>query len=169
MALSKDLLDQARWLSRREPRRPKQASLRRAVSTAYYAVFHLLISEVGVRFAPGPLRAFQGLFQRTLEHAKLKEACEHVVNVRVRNVPPKLSLASVQVSNDLHAVAFAFTALQQARHNADYNTVMRFSRVEVAGLVATAENTFLAWQRIRGGAEADAFLALLLLWGRTRS
>ena len=28
-----------------EPRNPKQASLRRALSTAYYALFHLLISE----------------------------------------------------------------------------------------------------------------------------
>jgi hypothetical protein len=40
-----DLLEQARHLANREPRRPKQASLRRAVSTAYYALFHLLSIE----------------------------------------------------------------------------------------------------------------------------
>lgn len=45
MSLHGDLLAQARSLLRREPRRPKQASLRRAVSTAYYALFHLLIHE----------------------------------------------------------------------------------------------------------------------------
>lgn len=39
-----DLLHQADHLARWDRRRPKQASLRRAVSTAYYALFHLLIS-----------------------------------------------------------------------------------------------------------------------------
>jgi len=39
------LLEQAHHLAKRERNRPRQASLRRAVSTAYYALFHLLISE----------------------------------------------------------------------------------------------------------------------------
>ena len=38
MSLHQDLLAQARHLLRKEPRRPKQASLRRAVSAAYYAL-----------------------------------------------------------------------------------------------------------------------------------
>jgi hypothetical protein len=42
MSFPNDLLEQARHLANREPKRPKQASLRRAVSTAYYALFHLL-------------------------------------------------------------------------------------------------------------------------------
>jgi len=45
MSLAKDLLDQANRLARSEKSKPKQASLRRAVSTAYYALFHLLIAE----------------------------------------------------------------------------------------------------------------------------
>ena len=45
MAYPEDLLEQANHLARREPKRPKQASLRRAVSTAYYALFHLLIGQ----------------------------------------------------------------------------------------------------------------------------
>ena len=45
MAFPGDLLEQAKHLSKRERRKPKQASLRRAVSTAYYALFHLLIEE----------------------------------------------------------------------------------------------------------------------------
>jgi len=45
MAYSDDLLEQAQHLAQREPKRPRQASLRRAVSSAYYALFHLLISE----------------------------------------------------------------------------------------------------------------------------
>jgi uncharacterized protein (UPF0332 family) len=45
MAFADDLLKQAYHLANRESGEPKQASLRRAVSTAYYALFHLLIDE----------------------------------------------------------------------------------------------------------------------------
>lgn len=44
-ALHAQLLHQARHLAIKEPSRPQQASLRRAVSTAYYALFHFLIDE----------------------------------------------------------------------------------------------------------------------------
>jgi hypothetical protein len=58
MSLATDLLEQARHLLRRERRRPRQASLRRAISAAYYALFHLLIEEatgalVGPNCVPG--------------------------------------------------------------------------------------------------------------------
>ncbi len=42
MSLHADLLDPAEQLAQLDPRRPKQANLRRAVSSAYYALFHLL-------------------------------------------------------------------------------------------------------------------------------
>jgi len=45
MPFADDLLEQAHHLATREAGEPKQASLRRAVSTAYYALFHLLIDE----------------------------------------------------------------------------------------------------------------------------
>ena len=45
MRLHDGLLEQAQHLLRREKRRPKQASLRRAISTAYYALFHLLVFD----------------------------------------------------------------------------------------------------------------------------
>ena len=45
MAFADDLLDLSKQLANLEPENPRQASLRRAVSTAYYALFHLLISE----------------------------------------------------------------------------------------------------------------------------
>jgi hypothetical protein len=45
MSYADQLLEQARHLAHRERKRPRQASLMRAVSTAYYAFFRLLISE----------------------------------------------------------------------------------------------------------------------------
>jgi len=41
----KDLLEQAVRLAKLDAKKPKQANLRRAISSAYYAVFHLLVDE----------------------------------------------------------------------------------------------------------------------------
>src|SRR5438067_13897155 len=43
--LYRQLLQQARRLARLDPRRPQQGNLRRAVSAAYYALFHFLIDQ----------------------------------------------------------------------------------------------------------------------------
>jgi len=45
MPFADDLLKQAYHLASKERKNPKQASLRRAVSTAYHALVHLLIDE----------------------------------------------------------------------------------------------------------------------------
>lgn len=45
MPLHQDLLSLARDLVDRNPGAPVEADLRRGVSTAYYALFHLLIHE----------------------------------------------------------------------------------------------------------------------------
>ena len=53
MSLHADLLEQAEQLAQLDPRRPKQANLRRAVSSAYYALFHLLTWEASALYAVG--------------------------------------------------------------------------------------------------------------------
>ncbi len=56
MAFAEDLLDQAFLLLNKETKNPKQASLRRAVSTAYYAVFHLFVQEACANWNPPAVR-----------------------------------------------------------------------------------------------------------------
>lgn len=71
MALEQDLLETARKLANANQRRPKQADLRRAVSTAYYAVFHALAHECADRFiGTGDQRSEAAWTQvyRALEH-----------------------------------------------------------------------------------------------------
>lgn len=46
MSFALDLPDVARSLARLDEEPPRQATLRRAVSTAYYALFHLLIGNL---------------------------------------------------------------------------------------------------------------------------
>ena len=56
MDFAQELLELAKGLADLHPEKAHQASLRRAVSTAYYAIFHLLISEATSNWARPELR-----------------------------------------------------------------------------------------------------------------
>jgi len=72
MGLSQDLLEQARLLATTKPRHPKDASLRRAVSTAYYALFHLL-TDGASRFLTSGLNrdSLRNLISRGFTHSEI--------------------------------------------------------------------------------------------------
>jgi hypothetical protein len=69
MAFVDDLLEQAQHLANRERKEPRQASLRRAISTAYYALFHLLISEATLNWKRVEYR---DALARVFEHGNMK-------------------------------------------------------------------------------------------------
>ena len=66
MSLPFELLELAKHLANGNETH-RQASLRRAVSTAYYALFHLLVSETTLNWKPVETRAALG---RLFEHGK---------------------------------------------------------------------------------------------------
>ncbi|HET6386018.1 MAG TPA: hypothetical protein VFJ58_21715 [Armatimonadota bacterium] len=73
-----ELLEQARRLANMDRRRPKQANLRRAVSAAYYALFHFLVDQscramIGTQHPKAPYRQVLG---RAFNHATMKKACK---------------------------------------------------------------------------------------------
>lgn len=80
MAFHDDLLQQAIQLINKEPKNPKQASLRRALSTAYYALFHLLINESVSNWRKADLRAALG---RAFDHNTMKSASNRVLDSRL--------------------------------------------------------------------------------------
>jgi len=71
MAFANDLLKEAYHLASRGGKNPKQASLRRAVSTAYYALFHLLISDF---VANWKVKSQRDKLARLFEHGRMKGA-----------------------------------------------------------------------------------------------
>ena len=79
MSLHDDLLEQAQHLANRERKQPRQASLRRAISSACYALFHLLISEAVSKWK---VSAQRPQLARIFEHARMN-ASERVLNVKV--------------------------------------------------------------------------------------
>lgn len=161
MGLAEDLLEQARFLADREPRRPRQASLRRSVSAAYYALFHLLVDEAVARLSPREPVALKYLVHRAFAHAEMKAACKLFLR---RDMPAYLAAMVVPpVSADLIVVAQAFIALQEARHIADYDVSATFTRVEVQERLGRTELAFQAWSRVRGTPNANVLLAAMLL------
>jgi hypothetical protein len=56
MVYADELLELAQDIANLHPQQSHQSSLRRAVSTAYYALFHLLISEATVNWGRPELR-----------------------------------------------------------------------------------------------------------------
>jgi uncharacterized protein (UPF0332 family) len=126
--LNRDLIVTARRLARANPKRPRQADLRRAVSTAYYAAFHALARECADRFVGtgrGRSRAAWRQTYRSLEHGFAKDACKQTENLGF-----PLSITDF---------AEAFVQLQEERHRADYDPDARYTRAEVQVLIVLAE------------------------------
>jgi len=87
MAYPDHLLEQAKHLAKREKKKPRQASLRRAVSTAYYSLFHLLIHETTLNWKRVEQRP---LLARFFEHGKMRAASERQrgeINTYLRTNP----------------------------------------------------------------------------------
>jgi hypothetical protein len=160
MAFPDDLLELAQELANLHPESPHQASLRRAVSTAYYALFHLLISETTANWARPELRAILG---RCFDHGPMKTASEikvSQINTAFKNNPPESTEETVALH--LRTVANAFIQAQQRRNDADYNMAKEWTPVEVETQIASVNEAFKTWNIIRDEAVAQAYLVSLL-------
>jgi hypothetical protein len=125
--LTATLLDAARHLAQASPRRAAQPHLKRAASTAYYAVFDALARECADLFVgTGGARHTTAWIQvyRALDHGFAKNACQHA--------------RDLGMSTGITAFANSFAMLQEERYRADYNPAARFSRAEVIALIDEA-------------------------------
>ena len=162
MSFAQDLLDQSSHLANREPRRPKQASLRRAVSTAYYSLFHLLVQEATKNWKRAAQRP---ALARAFEHGRMKAACERKLtdlNTIMSKRPPPL-VSQRAVAQHLHTVVSTFIEAQQQRHTADYDNSKRWTRTEVLTQIAGVTRAFESWHKIRNEDLAQDYLVYLLV------
>ena len=102
MAYHDDLLNLGMHLVLTAP--STQASLRRAVSSAYYAVFHLLIAESSSNWSNVKLRAALG---RAYDHGTMKTASNRLLSPR--DFP--FTGEDPRVVKDLRFIAQAFMQL----------------------------------------------------------
>jgi hypothetical protein len=155
MAYHDDLIQQAIFLSELGvPNEPKQVDLRRAVSAAYYGLFHLLTSEAAQNWRHVSQR---DRFVRLFDHGRMK-ACSSRISSRPIAVDP----TQIPVATDLKNVADSFVKLQQARHTADYDNSRVWSRTQVYEMLALATDAIAAWSSIRDTEMAQDFLLDLM-------
>jgi hypothetical protein len=165
MSLASDLLAQATELARRDKNKPKQASLRRAISTAYYALFHLLTLEASKEIAPANPPKLQRQIQRAFDHGTMKQACQAFAKNFSGSASRQLPTSLIpSINAELRRLASAFVALQEARHKADYDLLSDFNRLDALQECQRAKDAFDAWETIKGTTEANVFLCALVFW-----
>jgi hypothetical protein len=137
-------------------------SERRAVSAAYYALFHHLNSSAAGLIAPNVQPETNHRIQRWFEHAEMKRVCGRFLATKLDK--PLLDLIGEAASADLRNVAQTFITLQEARHNADYNLGYSLGSDEAQQLILLALVAMDSWDRITTTAEANIFILSLLMW-----
>lgn len=135
-----DLIAAARLLATHPRRgRPPEANLRRAVSTAYYALFHSLAECCADSLAGRPranrssdawLRVY-----RALDHGTAKRRCND--QAEIEKFPP-----------EIQNFAAWFSEMQQSRHLADYAPDADFDREEVAQLITESEDAIRKFENV---------------------
>lgn len=164
MPIPSELLALARSLSAgSDGSRPNDAELRRAVSTAYYALFHKVVRTAADRFmGPGQQNsAGFSILYRGFQHRDTKTVCEAL---QVSTLKPKYqnSLRRTFTSQDMRDFASAFPALQEARHLADYDPATRFFPSDVSSLVDAAEVAMDASDRAAVDEKTDVLVLMMV-------
>lgn len=123
-----DLLAHAERLSVAARRRPHQADLRRAVSAAYYALFHAISGAaadtlIGTTKLHRDSETWRRVY-RSLDHGFARSQC--------------LAKTGSQIPAVLRDVADTFVQLQELRHEADYDPKAAFLREDVVAHIAQA-------------------------------
>jgi hypothetical protein len=130
-----DLIETARLLAN-SGKKPRQADLRRAVSTAYYAMFHCLarsradtlVGSVGaIRSKPAWHQTY-----RALEHAYAKDCCKN-------------SSMMAKFPQGIQDYANTFISMQAKRHSADYALGDKFYRSATVQDIEDAETAILGF------------------------
>ena len=132
--------------------RPRQAELRRAVSAAYYALFHALArccadTLVGATPASRSQTAWTQTY-RALEHGYAKNQC---VRPAINGFPP-----------EIRAFGRAFSEMQRNRNVADYATESALSRAETMRLIDWTEDVIADFATVPA-ADRRAFSVYVLL------
>ena len=131
----------------------REVRLRRAVSTAYYALFHCL-SENCADLLAGRMKDKRHNEEwlrvyRSLNHAKARNRC-------------RSQASFAHVPQPIRDFAGQFVELQRLRHNADYNPSASFIQSEVMQAIDDCEARIRAFNAVPA-AVRRAFVLYLLM------
>ena len=156
MAYHDELLQQAKELVHNNPGNPTQADLRRSVSSAYYALFHLLIFDACLNWSNAISRP--GL-ARMFDHGVMKKVSKKVTDAS------KMPYAGEDpiIVDKLRSFAGLFVQLQEQRHEADYNIKDAWTVTQALKEILAANRAFETWQEIRMEKISQEYLVSLLI------
>ena len=117
---------------------PTQEDLRRAVSTAYYALFHTLSNEcadllVGATTTDRASDEWTQAY-RALDHRQLRSQCGRAEVARYHQ--------------GLQDFAVTFRRLQEYRHQADYSPRADFAQDQVSAIIDRAASAMAAFNAV---------------------
>jgi hypothetical protein len=163
MSLAEDLLQQAKALCELDSYRPKQANLRRSVSSAYYALFHALVAA-GVESMVPARSELRHLVARKFQHGTMKATAERAGQAeRQKRNERKKDPAAPADNSDLLQLASAFVSLQEARHLADYAPDEVLTKLQARTHIEDAAQAMRALEKIRATPAAERLLWEMLL------
>ena len=141
---------------------PRQVDVRRAISDAYYGIFHATLAAAADQFVGASKRSTSQyvLVYRSISHGAIRELCSEVKRptfsrLLVRHVPPG------GFGLDLKAYAEGLLELQEKRILADYDPQKRYRRLDAVAAIAAAQHALTQFKNT-SDAEREAFLALLV-------
>jgi uncharacterized protein (UPF0332 family) len=152
--LTRELIDTAYRLLNITWKHPRQNDLKRAVSTAYFAMFECLARQCADTLVGTGKSRSDGAWRqafRALDHGFAKQACGRV---------EKLGFPD----NIVH-FANIFVRLQEERHRADYDPSARYDRIEVMLMLWYAAEAIHALRKAKIR-DRRAFAVLVLLRSR---
>jgi uncharacterized protein (UPF0332 family) len=155
-----ELLEQAQHLLHRERKNPRQASIRRAVSAAYYALFHMLMHEASRLLVPRDPAGLRERARRAVSHADVRSVCREC---STKKDPGILDLTTQPLEQELVDIASAFDRLYEARIKADYDLAAPFDPIDASYRVEDAEKAMEKLRRVKGTPNAKVFLTALFL------
>lgn len=141
---------------------PRQVDLRRAISAAYYALFHLTLTALADEVVGVSQRhtSRYDLLHRGVDHRTIKDVCAVIGKAK----PPLKYSSYVPVNGfgqNMLIFAGAFIDLQEKRHRADYDVTARYRTLDAKTAIATGR-TGMARFRAADPNERRQFLTLLL-------
>lgn len=156
------LFEQADRLIDRSQGRPRQVDIRRAISAAYYGIFHAIVTAAADQFI-GPTNRARGryaLAYRSVSHEWLRDLCREVQKQtlprRFRSYEPPSGFGP-----NIRAFAAATIELREKRVAADYDPIMRFNRSDALLAIRTSRAALKRFRRANTTRRV-AFLSLLL-------
>lgn len=150
---------------------------RRAVSTAYYAVFHAISGRVAATVFPDAEQIFRQRISRWITHTDIRTVARWVVGLRGtgsgKGVPGHIRELLAGVEGPLHidadtvTIAEGFLELHEKRDQADYDHEQVFDHADTQRYIARARRV-VELAQTSSSAQVQQFFGLIAMQAQVR-